>query len=66
LREKDKMNKIIDVIATFSLFVSIALLCLVIAVIVLDDRPARSELYAECLETDYDKYECYAMIYGDK
>jgi hypothetical protein len=23
-------------------------------------------LYEECITTDYDKFQCYAMIYGDK
>lgn len=26
----------------------------------------RDALYAECLTTDYDKFQCYSMIYGDK
>ena len=26
----------------------------------------KASLYAECLTTDYDKFQCYAMIYGDK
>jgi len=26
----------------------------------------KSALYSECLETEYNKFECYSMIYGDK
>lgn len=26
----------------------------------------KSALYKECIATDYDKFQCYAMIYGDK
>jgi type III secretory pathway component EscR len=22
--------------------------------------------YEECIKTDYDKFQCYSMIYGDK
>tara|TARA_R110000851_G_scaffold318917_1_gene483092 strand:- start:244 stop:429 length:186 start_codon:yes stop_codon:yes gene_type:complete len=24
----------------------------------------KAELYNECVTTDYDKFQCYAMIYG--
>ena len=26
----------------------------------------KRDLYTECITTDYDKFECYSMIYGDK
>jgi hypothetical protein len=29
-------------------------------------KTKRSELYNECITTDYDKFQCYAMIYGDR
>lgn len=26
----------------------------------------KSSLYEECISTNYDKFQCYSMIYGDK
>ena len=45
-----------------------AVLCLVSLGIysILEKGKIKSELYAECIKTDYDKFECYSMIYGDK
>ena len=60
------MNKIMDGITVVALFAASTWLCVVIYIIVLDDKPKKSEIYAECLETDYDKFQCYSMIYGDK
>ena len=30
------------------------------------EESEKEALYDECLTTDYDKFQCYAMIYGDK
>lgn len=56
----------------FEVFIPVALLFLVVAVtyMILIVEPRSQErkntLYSECLETDYNKFECYSMIYGDK
>ena len=60
------MNKIMDWILGLSLIATFAFVCFVLVGIIVADRPKKSELYVECLETDYDKFECYSMIYGDK
>ena len=26
----------------------------------------KQDLYKECITTDYDKFQCYSMIYGDE
>ena len=45
-----------------------ALLLIGLAMIASDKTEylTKEDLYAECLTTDYDKFQCYAMIYGDK
>lgn len=30
------------------------------------ETATKQKLYTECLTTDYDKFQCYSMIYGDK
>ena len=32
----------------------------------LDKEEIQALTYTECLATDYDKFQCYSMIYGDK
>lgn len=32
----------------------------------LDKQDLQFVTYSECLATDYDKFQCYSMIYGDK
>ena len=32
----------------------------------LDKEALKKETYSECLVADYDKFQCYSMIYGDK
>ena len=32
----------------------------------LDKEEMQKATYNECIETDYDKFQCYSMIYGDK
>lgn len=42
---------------------------LLIALILVDsyyEAETKNALYSECLETEYNKFECYSMIYGDK
>ena len=49
----------------------IVIVCLVLALIAneltndnVDDKTLKLNLYNECLTTDYDKFQCYSMIYG--
>ena len=44
------------------------LVVLVIALVVSEHGKSENKelLYNECLTTDYDKFQCYSMIYGDK
>jgi hypothetical protein len=40
--------------------------CLWASSIVSKHKTKKSELYNECITTEYDKFQCYSMIYGDK
>ena len=52
----------------FDWFIAPLLLLLVVLFIVglNNDTRTKKDLYTECLKTDYDKFQCYSMIYGDK
>jgi len=54
---------------------SIIIICLVLFLLVfipfgaysiIESSNTKEALYTECLTTDYDKFQCYSMIYGDK
>ena len=32
----------------------------------LEKQNLQKVTYNECIKTDYDKFQCYSMIYGDK
>ena len=59
------MDKFIEVIVSFCLVIAICAL-FIVAVYGVYDSKEKKLLYAECITTDYDKFQCYAMIYGDK
>ena len=44
------------------------LMCTVLSLpyFVYESAKRKHAIYSECLTTDYDKFQCYAMIYGDK
>jgi hypothetical protein len=47
----------------------ILILALILGVVVVDayhEKIVKKKLNSECVTTDYDKFQCYAMIYGDK
>ena len=63
------MNDATDkLIVGFIVVIACAVLCFIRFGIYsnLEKGKIKSELYAECIITDYDKFECYSMIYGDK
>ena len=59
------MNAILD-------FTSIVLVLLIITISTYfliefsNEGKKKDALYAECIATKYDKFQCYSMIYGDK
>jgi hypothetical protein len=59
------MDKLFDKIALIGFIVIIFALIFVLVFGISDFRDSRL-LYNECITTDYDKFQCYAMIYGDK
>ena len=59
------MDKFIEVIVSLCLVIAICVLFAVVAYGVYDFKEKRL-FYNECITTDYDKFQCYAMIYGDK
>ena len=63
------MNDATDrLIVGLMVVIACAVLCLVSLGIysILEKEKIKSGFYAECIITDYDKFECYSMIYGDK
>ena len=56
------MDKLPDWIPAALLLIGLAM----IASSETDCLAAKEDLYDECITTDYDKFQCYAMIYGDK
>jgi hypothetical protein len=59
------MSKLFDGLVFFGVIVVILVLAFVLVYGICDFRDSRL-LYNECLTTNYDKFQCYAMIYGDK
>jgi hypothetical protein len=57
------IDKIFDKIAFIGVIIIIFALIFVLAYGLYDFKESRL-LYNECITTDYDKFQCYAMIYG--
>ena len=60
------MSGLNDFIFEYIFFPLIFLLIGLILVYTYNEEQTKSVLYSECLETEYNKFECYSMIYGDK
>jgi hypothetical protein len=59
------MNKVFDGLVLFCFILVILAFIFVLVYGISDFRDSRL-LYNECITTDYDKFQCYAMIYGNK
>ena len=58
------MSKLNDFLFDHVFFpVMISLIFIVVAIAYIDATEKKA-LYSECLETEYNKFECYSMIYG--
>ena len=60
------MGRLNDFIFDYVLFALIFLLIGLIIIYGYNEEQTKSALYSECIETEYNKFECYSMIYGDK
>ncbi len=60
------MNRLSDFIIEHILLPVIFLLIGFLFVGIYYEAETKSALYSECLETEYNKFQCYSMIYGDK
>ncbi len=63
------MNRIFEGIILWLVGVMVIfVMCLLVYTVKGDAIKADNQLnlYTECLTTDYDKFQCYSMIYGDK
>ena len=54
-----------EVIALFCIVIAICFI-FITAVGEINNFKEKRLFYNECITTDYDKFQCYAMIYGDK
>ena len=59
------VEKIMDWLCVALVLFGAVLIVLLCAASVSDSN-SKSEFYSECITTDYDKFQCYSMIYGDK
>lgn len=60
------MDNFNNFICDYILFPTIFVIIVVIGFYINDKSHIKEELYNECLTSKYDKFQCYAMIYGDK
>tara|TARA_R110000803_G_scaffold105474_1_gene173653 strand:+ start:221 stop:406 length:186 start_codon:yes stop_codon:yes gene_type:complete len=56
----------------FNKYFELAVVAIIIAIflwttsVVFGQKAKIAKLYAECITTDYDKFQCYSMIYGGR
>ena len=60
------MDRLIDNALLLLVAILLGFIVYGFAIVLPEDRKIRGSLYTECLTTDYDKFQCYSMIYGDK
>ena len=60
------MSELNEFIFDYIFFPVIFLLIGLILIYTYNEEQTKSALYSECIETEYNKFECYSMIYGDK
>lgn len=58
------MSKLNDFLFDYVFLPVIFSLIFIVIVSVYIDTTKKDALYSECLETEYNKFECYSMIYG--
>ena len=58
------MSKLNDFLFDYVFFPVIFSLIFILIISVYIDTTEKNELYSECLKTEYNKFECYSMIYG--